>query len=92
LVEEYKGIKSDNREIFVVLYTIAIIRIPNSKPQSPIRFTNKAFKAALLAAIRVYQKLTNKYEHNPTPSHPINNKSKSSADTKIIIERLNNPI
>lgn len=32
-----------------------------------------AFKAALLAKIRVNQKLISKYEQRPTPSQPINN-------------------
>jgi hypothetical protein len=32
-----------------------------------------ALMAALLACILVNQKFINKYEHKPTPSHPINN-------------------
>jgi hypothetical protein len=48
-----------------------------------------AFNAALLANIRVYQKLINKYEHNPTPSHPINICIKLSAVTNIIINQVN---
>ncbi len=59
-------------------------------PTSPIRFTIIAFIADLLACILVYQKLINKYEHSPTPSHPTNNCSKLSAVTKININHVNN--
>lgn len=48
-----------------------------------------AFKAALFAAMRVNQKFINKYEHNPTPSQPINNCIKLSAVTKINIKIVN---
>jgi hypothetical protein len=57
---------------FIVPKTIKIIAMAVSNAKSPILFTNIAFIAALLANILVYQKLINKYEDNPTPSHPIN--------------------
>ena len=56
---------------------------------SPIRLTITAFNAALLACKRVNQKLTSKYEHNPTPSHPINSIIKLLDDTNINIKNVN---
>jgi len=50
-----------------------IVNKPKLKLKSPILFTIIAFRAALLACILVYQKLINKYEAKPTPSHPTNN-------------------
>jgi hypothetical protein len=47
--------------------------------------------APLLAAIRLYQKLINKYEHTPTPSHPTNNCKKLSAVTSTTIKKVKNP-
>jgi len=41
--------------------------------------------AALFACRRVYQKLINKNELKPTPSHPINSIIKLPAETKNII-------
>jgi len=38
--------------------------------------------------MRPYQKLINKYEHNPTPSHPTNICNKLSAVTKINIKKV----
>lgn len=49
-----------------------INRIAIMKNTSAMRLTIIAFIAALLAAIRVNQKLVSRYEHNPTPSQPIN--------------------
>jgi hypothetical protein len=46
--------------------------MPINNIKSPTLFTNIAFIAALFAKILKYQKLINKYEDNPTPSHPIN--------------------
>jgi hypothetical protein len=46
--------------------------MPIKKNISEIRFIIIAFNAALFAKIREYQKFINKYEHKPTPSHPIN--------------------
>lgn len=57
---------------------------------SPIRLTIIAFKAALFAWRRPYQKLTNKYEHNPTPSHPKKSWKKLSAVTNNNIKKVNN--
>jgi len=48
-----------------------------------------AFKAALFASIRVYQKLISKKEHKPTPSQPMNNCIKLSEVTRIIIKKVN---
>ena len=63
--------------------------IPMVKNTSAIRFIIIAFNAALLAKIREYQKFINKYEHKPTPSHPINIWIKLSAVTKISIKKVN---
>jgi len=68
--------------------TINAIAINNAK--SPILFTSIAFIAALFANILVYQKLINKYEDNPTPSHPINICTKFSAVTNNNIKNVNN--
>jgi hypothetical protein len=59
------------------------------KKTSAILFIIIAFKAALTAKILVYQKLINKNEHKPTPSHPINNWRKLSAVIKTNIEKVN---
>jgi hypothetical protein len=48
-----------------------------------------AFIAALLACILVNQKLIKRYEHNPTPSQPINNCNKLFAVTKTSIKNVN---
>jgi hypothetical protein len=42
-----------------------------------------------LAAILVNQKLTKRYEHTPTPSHPTNISRKLFAVTKTIIINVN---
>ena len=42
------------------------------KPRSPIRFITKAFLAALLYAVFLYQKPISRYEQRPTPSQPTN--------------------
>ena len=47
-----------------------------------------AFTAAFTAKKRVYQKLIDKNEHKPTPSHPKNNCKKLSAVTKMIIKKV----
>ena len=60
-----------------------------SKGTSPILFIINAFIAALLAAILVYQKFINKYEHKPTPSQPINNCNKFAAVTNTIMKKVN---
>jgi hypothetical protein len=74
---------------FKELYNIKNKIIPKSKATSPILLTINAFIAALFAAILVYQKLTNKYEQKPTPSHPKNNCKKLPAVTKINIKKVN---
>jgi len=66
-----------------------IAKIASKRPQSPIRFNTIAFIAALPAEIRVYQKLINKYEHKPTPSHPINNCKKLFDVININIKNVN---
>lgn len=63
--------------------------IPKVKPKSPILLTINAFIAALLAFVRVNQKLINKYEQIPTPSHPKNKTKKLLDNTRINIKRLN---
>ena len=70
------------------LNVLKITNIPNDKPTSPIRLIIIAFIADLLASNRVYQKLINKYEHNPTPSHPINNCNRLSLVTNTNIKKL----
>jgi hypothetical protein len=67
-----KGIKLKTIIKSVVLNFKNIKTIANKKNTSAIRFIIIAFNAALLANKRVNQKLINKYEHKPTPSHPIN--------------------
>jgi hypothetical protein len=66
---------------------MAIMPIVNAK--SLIRLTTRALIADLFACIRVYQKLINKYEHNPTPSQPRNNSIKLFPVIKIIIKNVN---
>ena len=63
--------------------------IPINNPISPNLFIIIAFIADLLAWILVYQKLINKYEHNPTPSHPIKSWIKLELDINIIIKKVN---
>ena len=62
--------------------------IPIVNVKSATRLTTNALIADLLACIRVCQKLINKYEHKPTPSHPKNNKTKFSPVTKINIKNV----
>jgi len=62
--------------------------VENIRKISAILFINIALTAALFARIRVYQKLMSKYEHNPTPSHPINMVTKLSLMTKKIIKQV----
>lgn len=59
------------------------------KLQSPILFKINAFKADLFASLLVYQKLINKYEQIPTPSHPKNNCKKLEEKIKINIKKIN---
>ena len=44
--------------------------------------------AALFAVSFLYQKPINRYEHNPTPSHPKNNCKKLSETTNANIEKV----
>jgi len=69
---------------------IHIINIAIAIATSPTLFTTIAFIADLFAWILVYQKFISKYEHNPTPSHPINNCNILSAVTKINMKNVNN--
>jgi len=48
-----------------------------------------AFKAALLAKMRVYQKLINKNEHKPTPSQPTKSWTKLLDVTKTNMKKVN---
>ena len=72
------------------LNTKNIVTIPMVNAKSATLFTSNAFIADLFACILVYQKLINKYEHNPTPSHPKNNITKLSPVIKINIKNVNN--
>jgi hypothetical protein len=62
---------------------------PNIKKQSPNLLTTIALTAALLAAVRSVQKLINKNEHKPTPSHPMNNWIKLPEETRTSIKKVN---
>jgi len=55
-----------------------------------MRLTTKALIADLLACNLVNQKLISKYEHKPTPSHPINKIKKLSPVIKTIMKNVNN--
>jgi hypothetical protein len=63
--------------------------IPIVKRQSPTLLVKNADMELWLAAILVNQKLTKRYEHTPTPSHPTNISKKLFAVTKIIIINVN---
>lgn len=76
----------------IVPKTLKVYTVPIKNPISPIRFINIALIAALFACIRVYQKLINKKEQIPTPSHPKNNCNKFPALTKINIKKVNSDI
>jgi len=60
--------------------------------KSPIRFISIAFIAALVAWTLDFQKLINKKEHKPTPSHPKNSITKLEDKTKTIIKKVNKEI
>jgi hypothetical protein len=62
--------------------------IPLVRDQSATRLTTSAFIADFVAWIRVYQKLINRYEHNPTPSQPKNKIPKLSPVTNINIKNV----
>jgi hypothetical protein len=66
-----------------------VIESPVRNPISPIRLYRIAFRAALQANNLSDQKLINKNEHIPTPSHPSKNNNKFEAVVKIIIKRVN---
>lgn len=83
-----KGIKGNKDKKFNVLNSTKIKAMAINKQKSPTLLTNKAFNAALTAGIRVFQKLINKKEHNPTPSQPKNKRAKLSAVTKISIKNV----
>ena len=63
--------------------------IPTVSKQSPTLFIRKADIELWFAAILVNQKLTNRYEQIPTPSHPTNINNKLFAVTNIIIIKVN---
>ena len=65
------------------------IKIPYKIKTSLILFIIIAFNAALFAWSLKVQKLINKYEHNPTPSQPINNCNKFVDVTKMNIKSVN---
>jgi len=66
-----------------------IANIPIVKKQSPTLFVKNAAIELWFAAILVNQKLTKRYEHIPTPSHPTNINKKLLAVTSIIIINVN---
>lgn len=59
------------------------------KKKSPILLINIALNADLFAWTRVFQKLINKNEHNPTPSHPKNKTKKLDETTNKNIKIVN---
>jgi len=59
------------------------------KKTSAILFIIIALIAAFTAKILVYQKLINKKEQTPTPSHPTKSCKKLSAVTKINMKKVN---
>ena len=63
--------------------------IPKVRKQSPTLLVNSADIELWLAAILVNQKLTNRYEHIPTPSQPTNISIKLLAVTSITIMKVN---
>lgn len=67
----------------------SVANIPIVKKQSPTLLVINAAIELWFAAILVNQKLTNKYEHIPTPSHPTNINKKLLAVTSIIIINVN---
>ena len=69
--------------------TIKIKLIPVSKNRSPILLIINALVAALPAWARVCQKPISKYEHKPTPSHPINSTKKIQNETNNKIKNVN---
>jgi len=72
-----------------VLNSKVIKTIPYKRKISLILLIKTAFKADLLAAIRVYQKFINKYEQIPTPSQPKNINNKLSDTNKKSIKKVN---
>jgi len=62
--------------------------IAPTKTLSPILFKTIAFKAAFNPVILEFQKLINKKEHKPIPSHPINKTIKLEALTNISIKKV----
>jgi hypothetical protein len=58
------------------------------KKKSPKRFIIKAFKAAFTACVRVVQKLINKNELKPIPSHPKKKITKLSEQTNTNIKNV----
>jgi hypothetical protein len=66
-----------------------VANIPIVNKQSPTLFIKKADIELWFAAILVNQKLTSKYEHIPTPSHPTNINKRLLAVTSIIIMNVN---
>ena len=63
--------------------------MPRINPASPIRFTTKALRAALLARAFSYQKPIKRYEDKPTPSHPTNSCAIFGEETKSNIINVN---
>ena len=63
--------------------------MPIVNAKSAILLTIKALIAALLACIRVYQKLIKRQEQSPTPSQPRNKIRKLSPVTNINIKKVN---
>jgi len=63
--------------------------MPTIIKKSPILFISIALIADLFAWSLVLQKLINKKEHKPTPSHPKNKVIKLEDNTKIHIKKVN---
>ena len=63
--------------------------IPSINPRSPTLLTKNALIAAAFALCFLNQKPINKYEHNPTPSHPKKSCKKLFEVTNISIAKVN---
>ena len=74
------------------LHKLKIKTIAAKIKKSPTLLMSIALIAALVACILDFQKLINKKEHKPTPSHPKNSITKLDDNTKTIIKKVNNEI
>src|SRR5207247_9508093 len=62
---------------------------PSRNPKSPMRLTMNAFFPASDADCFTYQKPISRYEHSPTPSHPMNRTRKLEPRTSTSMNAAN---